>query len=156
MMLTYLYNCFIVWGIGFLPMLGIYVAVPVGFLLELDPVSIAFFAIIGTYLPIPLIILLFDKLNSYPQIRKYLLRFYSKKFKRMLNKHGSLFMVFISPLIGAWTVSITGRLLHINVKKLLLTTLIGMVLYGVVLTALISYGLYVYEIDERILRLLGM
>ncbi len=155
-MFEYFRECFIVWFIGFLPMLGIYIAIPVGFFLKLDPVSTMVCAIVGTYLPIPLIILLFDWLNSYPRIKKFLMRFYSERFTRMANSHGMWFMLLVSPLIGAWTVSITGRLLHIDPKKIATFTLLGMILYGVVLTFLISFGLCYFHANENVLRILGM
>jgi uncharacterized membrane protein len=154
-MLEYFKDCFLVWLIGFVPMLGIYIAIPVGFFLKLDPFAIALCAIFGTYLPIPLIILFFDWLNRFPRIRKFLMKFYSARFTNMVNKHGMLFILFTSPLIGAWTVSITGRLLHINARKLAIYTFLGMVLFGVVLTILIQFGLCVFNADPRIIKFLG-
>jgi len=155
-MLEYFRDCFIVWFIGFLPMLGIYIAIPVGFFLNLDPFSTMVCAVVGTYLPIPLIILLFDQLNRFEPIRKFLMRFYSQRFTQMANQHGMWFMLFVSPLIGAWTVSITGRLLHINPRRLALYTLLGMIIYGVLLTFLIRFGLCLFSGEEQVLRILGM
>jgi uncharacterized membrane protein len=155
-MFDYFRDCFIVWLIGFLPMLGIYIAIPVGFFLKLDPLSTAVCAVFGTYLPIPIIILLFDWLNSFDHIRKILRRFYSERFVNMANNHGVWFILLVSPLIGAWTVSITGRLLHINARKLAIYTLLGMILYGILLTILIKFGLCYFQADEKVLRLLRM
>jgi uncharacterized membrane protein len=154
-MFAYFKDCFIVWLVGFVPMLGIYIAIPVGFFLKLDPLSIALCAIFGTYLPIPLIILFFDWLNSFPRVRMFLMKFYSERFTNMVNNHGMLFILFVSPLIGAWTVSITGRLLHINARRLAIYTFLGMVLYGVLLTALIFFGICFIDPDVRILNFLG-
>jgi uncharacterized membrane protein len=137
-------------------MLGIYIAIPVGFFLKLDPVSIAVCAIIGTYLPIPLNLLFFDWLNSFGKVKKILIKFYSERFTNMANNHGMWFIFFVSPLIGAWTVSITGRLLHINARKLAIYTLAGMILYGVVLTFLIKFGLCYLQVDEKVLTFLGL
>jgi len=137
-------------------MLGIYIAIPVGFFLKLDPYSIAFFSIIGTYLPIPIIILLFDHLYSYPSVKKILLRFYSERTTKVLDNHGMWFLLLVSPLLGAWTVSVSGRLLHMDSRRLALSTLAGMILYGIGLTLLIRFGLCYLQADERILRLLGM
>lgn len=155
-MLEYFKDCFIVWFIGFLPLLGIYIAIPVGFFLKLDPLSIMICSVTGTYFPIPIIIFLFDWLNSFEKIKKFLMKFYSERFTNMANNHGMLFIFLTSPLIGAWTVSITGRLLHINPRRLALFTLLGMILYGVVLTLVIKFGLCYLQADERVLRFLGL
>jgi len=155
-MLEYFKDCFIVWFIGFLPLLGIYIAIPVGFFLKLDPLSIMICSITGTYLPIPIIIFLFDWLNRFEKIKKILMKFYSDRFTNMVNNHGMFFIFLTSPLIGAWTVSITGRLLHINPRRLAISTLLGMILYGVVLTLLIKFGLCYLQADERVLKFLGL
>lgn len=155
-MFEYFKDCFIVWFIGFAPLLGIYLAIPVGFLLKLDPFSIALFSIIGTYLPIPLIIILFDRLNSIPFFRKLIMRFYSPKITNILNRHGMFFIMLTVPFLGAWTVSIGGRLLHLDARRLAVYTLLGMCLFGIVLTLLIQFGLFYINVDEKVLRLFKM
>lgn len=155
-MLEYFKDCFIVWLIGFMPMLGIYIAIPVGLFMELDPFSTMACAVFGTYLPIPLIVILFERLNRFEKIKRFLLRFYSSKFTARINKYGMWFLVLVSPVIGAWTVSITGVLLRMDSKKLLFYTLMGMILYAVVITVLIHFGLYIFYNEEGIMNLLGM
>lgn len=154
-MLEYLPDYFIVWLIGFLPLLGIYIAIPIGFFLGLDPYTIAFFAILGTYFPIPLIIMLFDYLYSFSRIKKIIWRFYSRRFVKVINKHGMWLLLLVAPLIGAWTVGITGRLLRISPQKLALYSLLGMILYGVVLTLLIHFGITALTADTEVLKKFG-
>lgn len=149
-MVGYLKASFLVWLIGFLPTLGIYIAIPVGFLVKLDPFSIAFWSIIGTYLPIPLIILFFDWFYGFPKIKKLIWKMYSKRFTRVVNKYGVWLILLVAPIIGAWTVGITSRLLLIDSKKLAFYSFISMIIYGIVLTVLIKFGIRFVKTDFRI------
>lgn len=154
-MTAYLQDCFIILLIGFLPWLGILAAVPIGLFLRLDLFSIAVFSILGNYLPILLVILLFDRLNKFEKVKIFSKYLYSEKFLRIINKYGMWAVLFTTPLIGSWTISFTGKALQLDSRKLALYSLIGKIIYGVGLTILVHSGLVFLQTDPGILRYFG-
>lgn len=128
------------WLVGFVPMLEIYIAVPVAVAMGLDYVSAVFWPSFGNFVPILLIALAFEQIRRIPRIGAWIERRASTRFQGMVNKHGAWFIVLVTPLIGSWAVAVTGVLLGIDRRQLIVFSAISILLYAIVIVALLAIG----------------
>ncbi|MCC5878002.1 MAG: small multi-drug export protein [Candidatus Sumerlaeia bacterium] len=139
-MLEYIAKSFSVFFVGFFPFAEIYVAVPAGFALGLDPASVIVWSIVGNFLPVLLIQWFHDVLLRIPRFGPWLGGLASEKVKDRLDRHGFWFVVLATPWIGVWVVAAVLRLLDMDPRKAVLSILIGVVGYAVVIAGLIMAG----------------
>jgi uncharacterized membrane protein len=67
-MIEYLAKAWAVFLIGFMPVAEIYVAVPAGMAMGLDPISAVTWSVAGNWAPIPLLHLLYDQMRMVPRL----------------------------------------------------------------------------------------
>lgn len=59
------------WLLCFAPFAEIYVAVPVALATGLDPASVVVWTIAGNYAPVPLVHLQYERLVTFPRVRRW-------------------------------------------------------------------------------------
>ncbi len=146
-MLEYFAKAFSVWFTGFFPFFEIYVAIPYGFVLGLDPYSIVFWAVLGNFLPVPLIEFGYSKLEQWAYFRRWQTKLISPKLERQVAKNGIWFIPVFTPWIGVWAVAVTCKIMKVKARILLLTTFIGIAVYAIGLTILIETGISIFTTD---------
>lgn len=105
-------------------------------------------SVIGNMIPVALIIWFFDPVSKFlMRHSKFFKKFFEKLFEKTRKKHtqkferwGALALIaFVAiplPVTGAWTGSLAALLFGIPFKKAFPTILIGVMIAGVVMTAL--------------------
>lgn len=140
-MIEYALKSFSTFLIGFIPFAEIYVAVPAGFAVGLDPLSVVFWSVLGNFLPVVLIHFFHEQLLRLPRLGPWLGRLASPKVKEKLDRHGFWFVVVSAPWIGVWAVAATLKVLNMDARVLLTATFAGVAGYAVVLAGLIMAGI---------------
>ncbi|MBE9157068.1 small multi-drug export protein [Nodosilinea sp. LEGE 06152] len=142
--IEYVTKALTTWSVGFFPYAEVYVAVPAGMALGLDAVSAVFWGVLGSFVPIPLLLWGYDRLMQIPQLRVWLLRLEKRggqRVRQVLSRHGAWFLIPMTPLLGSWTVAIVGPLTGIAPRQILVFSLIGITLYGVATAIAITTGM---------------
>ncbi len=121
-------------------------AIPLGFVYNLEPFSIFFVSLLGSMVPSPFILLLFNKvydlLASIPFFKKFVNLIDSKiaKNKDKLDKRKEigliLFVAIPLPTTGIWTGSAVAAFLGLDFKKSLLCNTIGAVISAAIITVI--------------------
>lgn len=119
-------------------------AIPLGFVYELEPISIFLVSLLGSLVPSPFILLLFNKiygiLASMPFFAKFVTLIDSKiaKNKDKLETRKEigliLFVAIPLPTTGIWTGSAVAAFLGLDFKKSLLCNAIGATLSATIIT----------------------
>ncbi len=142
----------IVMIISAIPVIEVRGAIPVGMtLLKMQPVYTAFISLIGSMLPVPVILLAITKVIAFLKttrlFHKLAVKLESKSESKKagsIRKYGALGLVlFVGiplPGTGVWTGSLIAALLGIRFRWAFLAVLAGDILAAVIVT-LISTGL---------------
>lgn len=139
-MLDYLYKALTVWFLGFFPFFELFIAIPAGVSLKLDPVSLVFFCVAGNFTPVLLIEYGHSRLMKYERIRNWLNRRVSGKTGRNINRYGTWYVLVITPWVGVWAIAVTAKILHMDRKILIPASLASLFLYSVVFLIMIRAG----------------
>jgi uncharacterized membrane protein len=140
-LLEYIVLALTAWFLGFFPLAEIYVAIPAALAMGLDPVSVFFWCVFGNFTPLLLIHLFYEQMIRNERLQRWLNRFTSPKFKEKVDSHGTWFVLVATPWTGVWVMGVTAKLLGMDTRKLLWTSLVSITVYGVVLVALIQSGI---------------
>lgn len=119
-------------------------SIPLGFLLGLNPVLIFVLALLGSMLPVPFILILFEKtyawLSRYPKLGR-IVKIIDKKIatnEHKFDKYKELALVtFIAiplPTTGLWTGSLVAAFLKFDFKKSMTCAFIGGCLSAAIIT----------------------
>lgn len=131
------------WSVGFFPYFEVYTAVAAGMTMNLDPVSSVAWGVFGNFTPIPLLLWTYVRLMHIPQLRAWLLRMEKRggqRVKRAFERYGDWFLIFMTPILGSWTIAVVAPITGIHPRRILLFSLIGITLYGVVTVMVIEFG----------------
>ncbi len=139
--MDYLVKALTVWFIGFFPYFEIYLAVPAGFALGLDPMSIIFWSAFGNCVPIFLINYLYSQAIKNERVNGWLSKLTSEKLKSRVDKYGIWFILLGTPWTGIWTMMITMKMFQMDERKLISYSTISIVVYAIVITVLIVMGI---------------
>jgi membrane protein DedA with SNARE-associated domain len=124
---------------------GIWKAIPVGFVLKLDPELIIFLTVLGASVGIVVIFLLGSRVKRYITGRmkkKKSLKSKSDKIQRILDKYGPVGLGLLGSLIFGPNATMAIGLIMVNSeKKLLVWTFAGTVLWTSVITIIASTGI---------------
>jgi hypothetical protein len=123
--------------------LELWVAIPLGFTLQLHPVTTAILSGLGSLLS-AIIIIFFGS-----SVRTWLIKRFQRKnmgrdsrMGRIWNRYGIIGLGFLSPLLtGAPLGAAIGISFNAEPRKLLLWMAVGIVFWSCVLTAATAYGL---------------
>ncbi len=119
-------------------------------LLHMNPIESYIICVIGNILPIPLILLFFDRVLEWMRKGKKLKKIAKKIDKKVeknrpkIEKYGYLGLVFFVaiplPGTGAWTACLVAAALKLGRKKSCLYTAIGTMIAGLI-TVLVTFGI---------------
>jgi len=127
-----------------LGVIGIWVAIPIGLAMKLNPVIVIISTSIGAILGVTLILSV-----GRPFRRWYVKRFFKKKEKlqnkflnRIWERYGTIGYGLFAPLvIGAHIGALLGLILGIPVRNLLIWLSIGTLIWCIILTLIGTLGL---------------
>ena len=145
--IEYIFLAFSAWFLGFFPLTEIYIAIPAAMAMGLDPVSVFFWCVFGNFTPLLLIHFFYEQMSRNEWIQRWLNHFASPKFKQRLDSHGTWFVLLATPWIGVWVIGMTAKLLGMNTRKLLWTSLVSIAVYGIVLVMLIDSGVSLFSAE---------
>ncbi|MFD3155713.1 COG2426 family protein [Haloimpatiens sp. FM7330] len=122
-------------------------AIPAGIIIyNLDPITVFIISLIGSLLPVPFILLLFNKIFSWMKRYKIFAginRFIENKINKnstKMEKYKEIGLIaFIAiplPTTGIWTGSAVAAFLNLDTKKSLLCAAIGGIISAIVITIL--------------------
>lgn len=134
-----------VWLVGFLPVFELYVAVPTGIALGLDPVSTVLWTVLGNYAPILLIHFFYDQITRLPRVRTYIEWLRSDRFKAQVDRYGGWFVLFVTPWVGVWITAATAKLFHMDGYKMLLYMFISVVGHSIIVALLLELGIAAFR-----------
>jgi uncharacterized membrane protein len=139
--IEYIFLSLSAWLLGFFPLAEIYVAIPAAMAMGLDPVSVFFWCVFGNFTPLLLIHFFYEQMARNERLQHWLNRLSSPKFKQKVDSHGTWFVLIATPWTGVWVMGMTAKLLGMDTRKLLWTSLVSITIYGIVLVALIQSGI---------------
>ena len=140
----YMTKALTTWSVGFFPYFEVYAAVAAGMAMKLDAVSSIVWGVFGSFTPIPLLLWGYIRLMRIPQLRAWLLRMEKRggqKVKRAFDRYGAWFLIFMTPILGSWTIALIAPMIGIYPRRILLFSFIGITLYGVVTAVAIASGM---------------
>jgi uncharacterized membrane protein len=132
------------WFLGFFPLAEIYIAIPAALATGLDPASVFFWSVFGNFTPLVFIHFFHDQLSRSERIRRWLERLNSPKFRQNMDRHGIWFVLVATPWTGVWAMGVTAKLLGMDGRKLLWSSLASISIYGAVLVVVIEMGLSLF------------
>jgi uncharacterized membrane protein len=140
----YIAKALATWSVGFFPYFEVYAAVAAGIAMKLDPISSVVWGVFGNFTPIPLLLWAYNYLMRIPQLRAWLLRMErqgGKRVKRAFDRYGDWFLIFMTPILGSWTIAVVAPITGIHPRRILLFSFVGITLYGVVTAVAIASGM---------------
>ena len=112
--------------------------------MRLDIVSSVVWGVLGSFTPIPVVLWGYSRLMKSPLVCAQLLHIQKRsgsKVKGAFERYGVWFLVFMTPIIGSWTVAVVAPMVGIEPRKILIYSFIGITLYGVASAVLIVSGM---------------
>lgn len=132
--------------ISALPIIELRGAIPIGHLLDLNPLKVLVISILGSTLPVPFLLIflnpIFKKIRNYSFFRRKIDKVTHRTLSKIKNiKKFSLIslLIFVAvpiPSTGVWSGSLAASLLNLNKKKAFLAIFIGNTIAGVLVTIL--------------------
>lgn len=139
----HLSNELLVFVISLFPIIELRGAIPVGFVLDMNPWVLYILAVVGNLLPIPFILLLIRPIVQWFLKTKYFRRFglwleaKVEKHKHKVEKYEfwglCLFVAIPLPGTGAWTGALIAAFLGMRLKKALPPIILGVLIAGLIM-----------------------
>ena len=138
--------------ISMLPFIELRGSIPTGILIfHMDPISVLIISIIGNLIPVPFILILFEKiemwLRKYEFWRRLMDRVFEKTRRRASKKVEEyealaliLFVAIPLPGTGAWTGALIAYLFGLELKRSFFYIVIGVLIAGIAVTLLSTGG----------------
>lgn len=134
----------LVFIVSMFPIVELRGAIPLGFVLNMNPWLLYILAVIGNLLPIPFILLLIRPIIRWFLKTKYLrklglwLEAKAEKHKGKVEKYEfwglCLFVAIPLPGTGAWTGALIAAFLDMRMKKALPSIILGVLIAGLIMT----------------------
>ncbi len=132
--------------VAMLPIVELRGALPIALGLDIDWGLAIILSIIGNMIPIPFLMLFFGKVEKFLRRWKIFEMFFDRLFKstrrkgeRKIQAWGDigliLFVAIPLPVTGAWTGTLVAYLLKLEKKKAFLSIFVGVVIAGMIMTA---------------------
>ncbi|XP_043707830.1 uncharacterized protein LOC122657117 [Telopea speciosissima] len=142
----------IVFALATLPVLELRGAIPVGYWMQLKPISLTLLSVIGNMVPVPFIVLYLKRFASFLARKSpSASRFLDLLFERAREKAGPVeefqwigLMLFVAvpfPGTGAWTGAIIASILDMPFWSAVSANFCGVVLAGLLVNLLVNLGL---------------
>lgn len=136
--------------IAALPIVELRGAIPVGHLLGMNPWLVYGLAVVGNMLPVPLILLFLKPVADFLMRWSLGRRFFDWLFARTRRKTAqieryetlglAIFVAIPLPATGGWTGALAAFLLGMSFRHAFLSILLGVMIAGVIMTALSLLG----------------
>ena len=133
-----------------IPILELRGAIPIGIAADLPWYEVYIIAVIGNMLPVPVILIFMDlvvKIFSHiPACKRFFEFIFEKTTAKVerVEKYQeiglTIFTAIPLPITGAWTASIAAKLLNFGRRKAFFCILLGVMISGVIVTALSLLG----------------
>ncbi|XP_050235611.1 uncharacterized protein LOC126685723 [Mercurialis annua] len=142
----------VVFALATLPVIELRGAIPVGYWLQLKPITVTALSITGNMVPVPFIILYLKKFASFVAgTNQSASRFLDMLFENAKRKAGPVeefrwlgLMLFVAvpfPGTGAWTGAIIASILDMPFWEAVSANFVGVVLAGLLVNLLVNLGL---------------
>lgn len=140
-------NWLIVLLMSAVPLMEMKGAIPIGiYEYNINPITVFFLSFVGSLLPVPFILIFFNKIFDFLGKYKFFSGFYNL-IDRKINKNKAKFekfeeialITFIAiplPTTGVWTGTAIAAFLKLDFKKSVMCAVIGSFLCGVIVTFL--------------------
>jgi uncharacterized membrane protein len=138
--LDYAWKAATVWTVGFVPLTELYIAVPTGMALGLDPVSAVLWTVLGNYAPVLLIHWAYERLRRMPQLAAWFDRLASRRWRERIETGGPLAIILLTPLAGVWATAVTMKALRIDSNGFLLWSFVSVVGFSALTAVLVGLG----------------
>lgn len=140
-MIDYFLKGLTVFFIGFFPNAEIYIAIPTGLAMELDIVSTVIWGIMGNFIPIPFVHYSYEQLFKIPRLAKWLNRLASERVRIKVENGGFWFYLFMTPIIGTWTMGLVLKMLQIHPQKFFVPTFLSVTISALLIAILLALGI---------------
>ncbi len=121
-----------------LPFAELRVGIPLGIILGIPPVQAFFLGILGSFVPVPIILFLLSRIEKLIMRYTFLREYYEKlvgkieKKKKSIEKYGyfglAFFVAIPLPFTGAWTGSVIAFILRMNPYKAMISIFFGLLI----------------------------
>ena len=125
--------------------------IPLGIAIGLTPIQAYVLGVIGSFIPVPFLLLFLDRMSKILERWELTGKFYSKvvarteRRKEIVEKLGyvglTLFVAIPFPMTGVWTGCLLATLLRLNTPKSAFSILIGTAIAGVIVTVTALAGI---------------
>lgn len=132
-----------------LPIIELRGAIPVGISLELSPLKSLFLSMIGSTIPVPIILFTIRPIFNYLKSTKTFKKIIHKLTKKSISRSGKVqkygawgLLVFVAiplPGTGVWSGSLIAALLNMRFKWAFPAIFTGNIIAGLIIT-IVSYG----------------
>jgi|LGVF01.1.fsa_nt_gb uncharacterized membrane protein len=130
--------------ISALPIIELRGAIPIGHLLNINPIETLIISLMGSMMPVPFLLIflnpVFKKIRNYPFFRQEIDKLTHRTLKR-INKAKTfslislvLFVAIPLPGTGIWTGSLAATLTNLDFKKAFFAILLGDIIAGILVT----------------------
>lgn len=137
--ITYFWQSGLVFLIGLVPFLEIYVAIPAGLAMGLDPVSSFAWATLGNCLPLALVPRFHNWVHRHERLGRWIDRFISEKWERRFNRYGKGALLVFTPWVGVWATAVSAAAVRVAPGVIVVWGCLSIVLYGLA-TVLLGVG----------------
>ncbi len=121
-----------------LPFAELRAGIPLGIILGVSPVQTFLLAVLGSFLPVPVILFLLSRIEKLIMRYRFLKEHYEKlirkieKKKKSIEKYGYLGLAFFVaiplPFTGAWSASVIAFILRMNPFKAMISIFFGLLI----------------------------
>ena len=139
--IKYIGAAFSTWFVGFFPYFEIYIAIPAGFAAGLNWFDAFFWASLGNWMVIPFVDICYEWLMRFKFMNKIAEKSLNGKWQDRIEKHGSWFILLLTPLAGVWTIVVIAKALKFNRAKLLIYSATSVWVTGLIIAILIINGI---------------
>ena len=135
------WKCFLGFALGFSPMAGIYISIPVPISLGLHWFIAFFWGTVGTYVILPFIHFMYHILLRFSYIKNWHDRQLESKRHDQIVRYGSTIILLAAPFIGFWTIGIIMKALAFDKVRFFLYPAISVIFYGLLIALGTYYGI---------------
>jgi uncharacterized membrane protein len=128
------------------PLAEMKVAIPFGILKGINPITVFFLSFVGSLLPVPFILIFFNKIFDFLGKYKFFRGFYNLIDRKISKNRGRFekfeevaliaFIAIPLPTTGVWTGTAVAAFLKLDFKKSVICAVIGSFICGIIVTFL--------------------
>ncbi|MFP4170835.1 MAG: small multi-drug export protein [Methanomassiliicoccales archaeon] len=117
------------------------IAIPAGAAMGLPLELVVPVAAVANFLPVPVILLLFDLAHRHPRLHRWLVNRRRERIVRWMDRYGVLGVIAITPWVGVYATTVTCELLGMDRYRLVASVIVSLTAYALALGILIGTGM---------------